>query len=113
MRIKFAYQASILGEEPPGLFTKQECAALRLARLSANTPLITPLTQVDELNKLFDEKSLVKLNIVCSLVSMIQRYLAIAKPKIDEQAMCFLETNNIEIQGLRSKYLERLNCQDS
>ncbi|MEM8529427.1 MAG: glutaredoxin domain-containing protein [Chloroflexota bacterium] len=85
------------------LFSEAERAALCLAYLSAQTPLITPRRFVQPVMEHFDAQTCVELFVVCGIASMIQRFAAIMTPPQDPVVDAFVAEHNLstDLQVLR------------
>ena len=86
------------------LFNAQERAALQFAWLSAQMPLKTPHRFVQPVLDHYEPKALIHLCVVCGMASMLQRFVAIARPKIEIQVAEFLYANNLEWDTLALRY---------
>ena len=88
----------------PELFDEREKAALQLAWLSAQMPLTTPQRFVEAAVELYSTKELIHLIVVCSVASMVQRFVAVAQPKPEALVAEFLETYELASDGLMLRY---------
>lgn len=97
----FAVASSRGGDET--LFSDVERAALRLAYLSAQTPLITPRRFVQPMLKRYDAPTCVEVFVVCSVASMVQRFAAIMTPAPDPIVEAFVAEHDLStgLQALR------------
>ncbi|WP_420607286.1 glutaredoxin domain-containing protein [Novosphingopyxis sp.] len=102
-RVARAFDAA-KGRDTGGLFDERERAALQLAWLSAQTPLTTPHRFVATAIEHYTPTELVHLCTVCAMASMVQRFAAIAKPKVEQEVHEFLESYHIPLDTLASKY---------
>ena len=85
-------------------FDEAERAALRLARLSARTPLITPRRFVEPAVEAFGPAALVQLITVCAMASLVQRFAAIARPAMEPETEAFLVEHGIEVDTLALRF---------
>jgi glutaredoxin/alkylhydroperoxidase family enzyme len=102
-RVRAAYAAAI-GREDGGVFDDRERAALRLAWLSARTPLTTPRRAVDALAAHWDEKEIVQLVVVCSVACQVQRFVAVARPETEPEVARFLADNGLATDPLTIRH---------
>ncbi|WP_272062558.1 glutaredoxin domain-containing protein [Oscillatoria sp. CS-180] len=86
------------------LFSGREQAALQFAWISAQMPLTTPRKYVQAAVEQFSEKELIHLIVACSVASMVQRFVAIARPEIEAEVAQFLKQNNLETDTLKLRY---------
>ena len=103
-RVRWAYAAALGRDESSEWFRPRERAALRLAWLSAQLPLITPRRFVAELIDCYDADELVELCAVCSLAALVQRQCAIAKPASSTAARSFAREHGLELDPLALRY---------
>ena len=103
-RIEGCYAAAIAEADSSPLFTAKETAALRLAWLSAQTPLTTPRRFVQLAIDCYSPKQLVELIVACGLASAAQRVAAVKKPALDDEARIFCKDNDLEIDVLNLRY---------
>ncbi|MFY1636475.1 glutaredoxin domain-containing protein [Solwaraspora sp. WMMB335] len=87
-----------------GVFDDRERAALRLAWLSAQVPLVTPRRHVQPVIDLFDADELVELAVVCAVASMIQRFVALTGPAVESPVREFLTRHDLETDPLVLRY---------
>ncbi|MDG4772871.1 glutaredoxin domain-containing protein [Solwaraspora sp. WMMD792] len=87
-----------------GVFDDRERAALRLAWLSAQVPLVTPRRQVQPAIDHFDADELVELAVVCAVASMLQRFAALTGPAVEPQVREFLARHNLSADSLVLRY---------
>ena len=102
-RVRHAFGAA-RGRGPGGLFDPAETAALRLAWVSAQTPLVTPRRWVQPAIDLFEPTELVHLITVCALASMVQRFAAIARPRITDGTRTFLHVHDLPLDTLTIRF---------
>ena len=102
-RVRHAFAAA-KGQAEPGLFDPAETAALRLAWISAQTPLVTPRRWVQPALDAYDPTELVHLITVCATASMIQRFAAVARPRISEETGAFLREHDLQLDTLAIRY---------
>lgn len=86
------------------LFTDAERAALRLAYLSAQTPLITPQRFAQPVMEQFDAPTCVELFVVCGIASMIQRFAAIIAPAQNPIVDAFVESHELPTDALTMRF---------
>ncbi|MEL7313364.1 MAG: glutaredoxin domain-containing protein [Cyanobacteria bacterium J06559_3] len=103
-RIRHCYGAVTGQTIGRSLFTSAEMAALQFAWVSAQIPLKTPRRFVQAALDHYEPKALVHLCVVCAMASMLQRFVAIAQPKIEIQVAEFLYANNLEWDTLALRY---------
>ncbi|MEM7566487.1 MAG: glutaredoxin domain-containing protein [Pseudomonadota bacterium] len=103
-RICHAFDAAKDRDLPEGLFDDREVAALRLAWLSAQTPLTTPRRWVQPALDVFSPVELVHAITVCAMASMIQRFAAIARPEVEEEVRAFLDDHGLSASTLAIRY---------
>ncbi len=92
------------GDIVDDLFDDRERAALKLAWLSAQTPLTTPKRFVDPAIKHFNPTELVHLITVCSLASMLQRFTAIAMLEHEDEVLKFMRKHDLSLDTLEVRY---------
>lgn len=102
-RVRGCYDAA-LGRAPEGLFDAAEEAALRLAWVSAQTPLTTPRVWVQPALDAYGPEELVHLATVCAIASMIQRFAAIARPKLEPETAAFLRDRDLTLDTLAIRF---------
>jgi alkylhydroperoxidase family enzyme len=103
-RVRHAFDAAKGQGTQRGLFDEREVAALRLAWLSAQTPLTTPRHWVQPALDLFSPVELVHAITVCAMASMIQRFAAIARPRMEDEVRAFLDAHGIPVSTLATRY---------
>jgi hypothetical protein len=103
-RVRHAFDAAKGQVSQCDLFDEREAAALRLAWLSAQTRLTTPRRWVQPALDLFSPVELVHAITVCSMASMIQRFAAIARPKMEGEVRAFLDAHGIPVSTLATRY---------
>jgi glutaredoxin/alkylhydroperoxidase family enzyme len=103
-RVRHAYQAAIGQPESMALFDAREQSALRLAWLSAQIPLVTPRRFVEPLVTHYDDRELIELIVACSIASMTQRFVTVARPDIEPAVRTFLTDHAIEADPLDIRY---------
>ena len=86
------------------LFTEAERAALRLAYLSAQIPLITPRRFVQPVIGQFDTKTCIELFVVCSIASLIQRFAAIIQPPRHQSVDAFVDEHGLSTDTLTMRF---------
>ena len=85
-------------------FDDRERAALTIAWLSAQTPVTTPRRFLQPALDTFNAKELVQLCIVCALASLVQRFVAIARPEMEGEVVAFLRQHELEADTLLLRY---------
>lgn len=103
-RVRHCFAAATGRGDDRGLFTSQEKAALKLAWLSAQTPLMTPKRFVQPVLEHYGPKALVQLMVACSVASMVQRFAAISQPELEPEVVRFLNENDLERDVLALRY---------
>jgi glutaredoxin/alkylhydroperoxidase family enzyme len=103
-RIRHAYQAAIGRPESMALFDPSEQSALRLAWLSAQSPMITPRRFVEPLVAQFDERAITELIVCCAVASLVQRFVAVVRPDIEPTVAEFLDGKALETDLLAVRY---------
>ena len=103
-RIRQCYLAATNRGDTSNLFNDKERAALQFAWVSAQVPLTTPLRFVEAATKHFQSKELIHLIVVCSVASMVQRFVAAAKPEIEPIVNQFLNKYSLETDTLALRY---------
>ncbi len=99
-RIRQCYLAAINQGDTYELFSEKEKAALQFALVSAQTPLTTPYRFVEAAIKQYQSEELMHLIVVCSIASMVQRFVAAAKPEIEPDVNQFLDKYSLETDTL-------------
>lgn len=102
-RIERCYGAAI-GADDGGFFGERERAALRLAWLSAQVPLVTPRRFVQPAIDRFNPAELVHLIVVCAIASMIQRPVAITHPGPDPEVERFVVEHRLQTDLLALRH---------
>ena len=102
-RIKqcFAAATDQLGSD---LFSPAEKLALRLAWLSAQTPIVTPAQFVKPLTDHFSNHQLIELIVACGMSASAQRMAAAMQAQIGAEEAAFCRENGIETNILLLKY---------
>ncbi|MGB7445290.1 MAG: hypothetical protein WA919_29815 [Coleofasciculaceae cyanobacterium] len=90
-RVRHCFAIATGQETYPDLFDEREQAALQLAWISAQMPLTTPCRFVQSAVELYSAEELVHLIVVCSLASMVQRFVAVAQPELESKVAQFLQ----------------------
>lgn len=103
-RIANAYDTAIGRTTANGSFDNAEAAALRLAWLSAQIPVITPKRFMAPLIAEYASRQLAELINTCGIAGAIQRMSAITKPEMDAEARAFCAENAIETDLLKLRY---------
>jgi len=103
-RVRHCFAVATGQEDHPDLFDKREQAALQLAWISAQMPLTTPRRFVRAAAELYSAKELVHLIVVCSVASMVQRFVAVAQPDLEAEVAQFLEEHELASDTLILRY---------
>ena len=103
-RIRHCYDAARDRTTDNDVFSERERAALQLAWLSAQTPLITPRRFIQPAIDTYTPEELVHLFTICSLASLIQRFVAIVKPPMEEEVRHFLNQYDLTSDILAIRY---------
>ena len=85
-------------------FDARERAALTIAWLSAQVPVTTPRRFLQPALDAFNAQELVQLCVVCAVASLVQRFVAIAKPKIEPNVAAFLRQYDLEADTLALRF---------
>lgn len=110
-RIKQCFMVATDMENTNSIFSEKERAALQLAWLSAQVPLTTPYRFIEKAIELYEPKELIHLIVVCSIASMVQRFVAIDRPEIETEVSQFGDRYSIETDTLKLRYPVLLNLQ--
>ncbi len=102
-RIKQCFIAATR-EDTSYIFNQKERAALQLAWLSAQVPLTTPYRFIKPAVELYQPEELIHLIVVCSVASMVQRFVAIAQPEMETEVNEFYTQHSIEINSIKLRY---------
>ncbi len=103
-RVRHCFDAAKGRGDWRSLFTEAEQAALVLAWLSAQTPLVTPRRFIEPALKAFSSVELVHLITVCSVAGLVQRFAAITKPQIEPEVKDFLACHSLTADTLAIRY---------
>ncbi len=103
-RVRQCYLAAINRGDTNKLFSEKEKAALQFAWVSAQTPLTTPYQFVEAAIKQYQSEELIHLIVVCSIASMVQRFIAAAKPEIEPVVNQFFDKYSLETDTLVLRY---------
>ncbi|MEL6581366.1 MAG: glutaredoxin domain-containing protein [Cyanobacteria bacterium J06621_12] len=103
-RISQCFIAATDREDTSDIFNPKEQAALKLAWLSAQIPLTTPYRFIKIVIELYQPQELIHLIVVCSVASMVQRFVAISQPEIETEVAQFYTQHFIETDVLRLRY---------
>lgn len=99
-RVRACYGAAA-NAPAPAPFSPAEVAALRIAWLSASTPLTTPRRHVEPALAHYDAVGLIHLFTVCGLASLVQRFVAVRTCAIEPEVAEFLDANGLETDTVR------------
>ncbi|MES9535758.1 MULTISPECIES: glutaredoxin domain-containing protein [unclassified Actinomadura] len=103
-RARHAYRAAIGDPESMEPFDAKEQSALRLAWLSAQSPLVTPRRFVEPLVEMYDERAITELIVCCAVASLVQRFVAVVRPDIEPEVGTFLAGNGLDADLLAVRY---------
>ena len=103
-RVRQCYLAATNQGDTSDLFNEKERAALQFAQVSAQIPLTTPHRFVEAAIQNFQSNQLIHLIVVCSIASMVQRFVAVAKPEIEPIVNQFLSKHDLESDTLALRY---------
>ena len=103
-RIKQCFITATNKGDTSSVFSDRETAALQLAWLSAQVPSTTPYRFVKDAIALYQPQELIHLIVVCSVASMVQRFVAIAQPEIETEVNEFYTQHSIETDALKLRY---------
>lgn len=103
-RVAGCYAAATGQGDDGGAFDARELAALRLAWLSAQVPLVTPYRFVQPAVASFDPAELVQLTVACAIAGLTQRFAALARPAIEPEVQRFLDAHRLEADPLVLRY---------
>lgn len=103
-RIRSCYRAAIDFDGNDELFDEKEIAALRIAWLSAQIPLITPARYVGPAVAMYSAKELIELFTVCGIASSAQRVSAIIRPPLSPDVKAFCMENGIDTDVIKLRY---------
>lgn len=112
-RVGQAFAAATDQKFDRALFDERETAALRLAWLSAQTPLTTPRRFVEPAIRAYRPVELVHLFTVCALAGLVQRFAAVARPELDAHARAFLAQHGLEPRALAIRYPQAFAAKDT
>jgi len=103
-RIRQCYLAATNRGDTSKLFNEKEKAALQFAWVSAQTPLTTPLRFIEAAIRKYQSEEIIHLIVVCSVASMVQRFVAATKPEIEPLVKQFLNKYELESDTLALRY---------
>ena len=103
-RIKKCFVAATRKEDIGSIFDVKEQAALQLAWLSAQVPLTTPYRFIRPVMVVHQHRELIQLIVVCSIASMVQRFVAIARSEIEAEVNEFCTKHSIATDTLELRY---------
>lgn len=92
------------GQSDSAIFSPAEKLALRLAWLSAQTPIATPAQFVEPLFEHFSQRQIVELSVACGMACTVQRMAAAMQLKIGADEAAFCKQHGIPTDGLTLKY---------
>lgn len=103
-RIRHCFEVASRKQSYPALFDTREAAALQLAWLSAQMPLKTPQRFIKPVVAVYSAEELIHLSVVCATASMVQRFVAIAKPNIEPVVTQFMKEKKLMSSVLMLRY---------
>lgn len=103
-RVRHCFAAATGRANDDSLFNPEEKAALQFAWVSSQMPLTTPRHFVQPALEYYDSKALVHLSVTCAMASMLQRFVAIAKPEVEPRVTKFLQVHGLEDNTLTLRY---------
>ena len=103
-RIRQCFAAATNREDTSSIFNEKERAALQIAWLSARVPLSTPYRFVEKAIALYQPEELIHLIVVCAIASMVQRFVAIAQPNLEDETAEFLQKHKLVDDTLILRY---------
>jgi alkylhydroperoxidase family enzyme len=103
-RIRHCFAVATGQKTRPDLFNEREQAALQFAWLSAQMPLTTPRRYVRPAVEHYSAEELVHLIVVCSLASMVQRFVAVTQPDLEPEIKQFLQAHDLVSEPLMLRY---------
>lgn len=103
-RIKQCFTAATNKKDTSSIFNAKERAALQLAWLSAQIPLTTPERFIKPVIELYEPKELIHLIVVCSIASMVKRFVAISQPEIEPEVRQFCARHSMETDLIKLRY---------
>ncbi len=103
-RIKQCFIAATNRGDTSSIFSETEQAALQLAWLSAQVPLTTPYRFIKKAIALYQPEELIHLITVCSVASMVQRFVAIAQPEMETEVREFYTQHSIKTDSIELRY---------
>lgn len=102
-RIRHCFAAAT-DQSESDLFEPAEKLALRLAWLSAQTPIVTPARFIKPLIVHFSQRQIVELCVACGMACTVQRMAAAMQLHIGEDEAAFCGAYGIETNGLLLRY---------
>lgn len=103
-RVAGCYAAATGQGDDGGVFDDREQAALQLAWLSAQVPLVTPHRFIQPAISRFSPAELVRLTTVCATAGLTQRFAALARPPIEPEVRRFLDEHGLAADPLVLRY---------
>ncbi|WP_024709938.1 glutaredoxin domain-containing protein [Martelella sp. AD-3] len=103
-RARHCFDAAKSRPEGQALFTEKERAALTVAWLSGQAPITTPRRFIQPAIDHWTPVELIHLFTVCGVAGLVQRFSAIARPKIEAQVRDFLEQHKLTADTLALRY---------
>lgn len=103
-RIRKCFIAATNRGDTRSTFNEKEQAALQLAWLSAQVPLTTPYRFIKNAIALYQPEELVHLIVVCSVASMVQRFVAITQPEMEKEVNEFCTKHSMETDSIKLRY---------
>ncbi|MEL6581935.1 MAG: glutaredoxin domain-containing protein [Cyanobacteria bacterium J06621_12] len=103
-RIKECFIVATNRGKSSDIFNQKEQAALQLAWLSAQIPLTTPYRFIEPIIEFYQPQEVIHLIVVCSVASMVQRFVAVSQPEIETEVSQFYTQHSIETDALKLRY---------
>ncbi|WP_420607318.1 glutaredoxin domain-containing protein [Novosphingopyxis sp.] len=103
-RIKACYAAASGELEDDALFDGAEIAALKLAWLSAQMPLMVPYNMVEGALEHYNHTELVHLITTAGIAGVTQRVASLSRPKIEGDLAKFAKEHDLETDTLKIRY---------
>ncbi len=103
-RVRHCFDAATRRAPGRDLFSEKERAALTVAWLAGQVPVTTPRRYVQPAIDHWTPVELVHLFTVCGVAGLVQRFAAIAKPKIEPEVLDFLDGNALTADTLALRY---------
>ncbi|MGB5970117.1 MAG: efflux RND transporter permease subunit [Spirulinaceae cyanobacterium] len=111
-RIRQCFVAATSQEDTSSIFKEKEQAALKLAWLSAQVPLTTPYKFIKPVIEFYQPQELIHLIVVCSVASMVQRFVAIDKTAMETEVSQFYIQHSMATNSFQVRYSLSVNQPD-